>query len=51
MLPEKRLAIRHTREILRLHFESHLVPRQIASICKVGKSTVQRIWNGRNLQG
>jgi hypothetical protein len=32
--------MRHTRETL-LHFESHLVPRQIATICKVGKSTVQ----------
>jgi transposase len=36
------LAMRHTREILRLHFESHLAPRQIAKICNVGKSTVQR---------
>jgi transposase len=34
--------MRHTREILRLHFESHLAPRQIAKICKVAKSTVQR---------
>ncbi len=34
--------MRHTREILRLHFESHLAPRQIARICKVAKSTVQR---------
>jgi hypothetical protein len=42
MLPEKRLTMRHTREILRLHFESHLAPRQIAKICKVAKSTVQR---------
>ena len=42
MLPEKRLTMRHTREILRLHFESHLAPRQIARICKVAKSTVQR---------
>jgi transposase len=42
MLPEKRLPMRHTREILRLHFESHLAPRQIAKICKVAKSTVQR---------
>ena len=30
------------REILRLHFESHLAPQQIGSICKVSKSTVQR---------
>ena len=42
MLPESRLPMRKTREILRLHFESHLVPRQIASICKVSRSTVQR---------
>jgi len=41
-LPEKRLAIRQTREILRLHFESQLSPRKIAAICKVGKGTVQR---------
>ena len=41
-MPEKRLTMRHTREILRLHFESHLAPRQIAKICKVAKSTVQR---------
>jgi transposase len=34
--------MRKTREILRLHFESHLVPRQIASICKISRSTVQR---------
>lgn len=34
--------MRHTREILRLHFESHLAPRQIAKICQVAKSTVQR---------
>jgi len=42
MLPEKRLPMRHTREVLRLYFESHLAPRQIATICKVAKSTVQR---------
>lgn len=42
MLPERRLPMRKTREILRLHFESHLVPRQIASICKISRSTVQR---------
>jgi hypothetical protein len=42
MLPESRLPMRKTREILRLHFESHLVPGQIASICKVSRSTVQR---------
>jgi transposase len=42
MLPESRLPMRKTREILRLHFESQLAPRQIASICKVAKSTVQR---------
>ena len=41
-MPEKRLPMRHTREILRLHYESHLAPRQIARICKVSKSTVQR---------
>ena len=34
--------MRRTREILRLHFESHLVAGQIASICKVSRSTVQR---------
>jgi transposase len=34
--------MRKTREILRLHFESRLVPGQIASICKVSRSTVQR---------
>ena len=34
--------MRNAREILRLHFESHLVPGQIASICKVSRSTVQR---------
>jgi hypothetical protein len=42
MLPESRLPMRKIHEILRLHFESHLAPRQIASICKVAKSTVQR---------
>jgi transposase len=42
MLPESRLPMRKTREILRLHFESHLNPGQIASISKVSKSTVQR---------
>src|SRR5277367_3833396 len=42
MLPEKRLPMRKTREILRLHFESQLSPRQIASICTVGKGTVRR---------
>jgi transposase len=42
ILPEKRLPMRQTREILRLHFESRLTPRQIAAICKVGKGTVQR---------
>src|SRR5277367_984281 len=42
MLPEKRLPMRKTREILRLHFESQLSPRQIASICSVGKGTVRR---------
>ncbi len=42
MLPESRLPMRRTREILRLHFESHLVPGQIASISKVSRSTVQR---------
>jgi transposase len=41
-LPEKRLPMRKTREILRLHFESQLSPRQIASICQVGKGSVQR---------
>jgi hypothetical protein len=35
MLSEKRLPMRHTREILRLHLESNLLPRQIARICKV----------------
>jgi hypothetical protein len=34
--------MRKTRKILRLHFESHLVPGQIASICKVSRSSVQR---------
>lgn len=34
--------MRKTREILRLHFESKLNPRQIATICKIGKGTVQR---------
>jgi len=42
MLPERRLPMRKTREILRLHFESHLNPGQIASICKVSRSTIQR---------
>jgi DNA-binding MarR family transcriptional regulator len=41
-LPESRLPMRKAREILRLHFESDLVPGQIASICKVSRSTVQR---------
>jgi DNA-binding transcriptional regulator LsrR (DeoR family) len=41
-LPESRLPMRKTREVLRLHYESHLVPGQIASICKVSRSTVQR---------
>jgi transposase len=34
--------MRRTRKILRLQFESHLIPSQIASICKVSRSTVQR---------
>lgn len=42
MLPESRLPMRKTREILRLHFESHLKPGQIGSICQVSRSTVQR---------
>ena len=42
MLPESRLPMRKTREILRLHFESHLIPGQIGTICKVSRSTVQR---------
>jgi hypothetical protein len=33
MLLESRLPMRKTREVLRLHFESHLVPGQIAIIC------------------
>jgi transposase len=41
-LPEMKLPMRKTREILRLHFESQLSPRQIASICQVGKGSVQR---------
>jgi transposase len=41
-LPEMKLPMRKTREILRLHFESQLRPRQIASICQVGKGSVQR---------
>jgi transposase len=42
MLPESRLPMRKTREILRLHFESRLVPGQIGTICNVSRSTVQR---------
>jgi transposase len=34
--------MRQLREVLRLNFESNLAPRQIGSICKVSKSTVQR---------
>jgi transposase len=34
--------MRKTHEILRLYFESRLVAGQIASICKVSRSTVQR---------
>ena len=34
--------MRQLREVLRLYFESHLAPRQIGTICKVSKSTVQR---------
>src|SRR5258708_28144198 len=34
--------MRQLRQVLRLNFESHLAPRQIGSICKVSKSTVQR---------
>ena len=34
--------MRELRQVLRLYFESHLAPRQIATICKVSKSTVQR---------
>src|SRR5579859_5602309 len=30
--------MRKTRAILRLHFESHLIPGQIASICKDGNA-------------
>lgn len=41
--------MRKTREILRLHFESKLTARQIASVCKVGRGTVQRYL--RRLEG
>jgi transposase len=41
-LPESRLPMRKTREVLRLHFESRLLPGLIAMICKVSRSTVQR---------
>src|ERR1035438_8665876 len=34
--------MRKTHEVLRLHFESHLSPEKIGSICKVSRSTVQR---------
>ena len=34
--------MRQLREVLRLYFESHIAPRQIGTICKVSKSTVQR---------
>jgi hypothetical protein len=46
LLPEKRLPTRHTREILRLHFESHLAPRQIGSICKAAKAQYSAIRSG-----
>jgi transposase len=41
-VPGKRSTVRQIREILRLHHEVHLGERQIATICKVGKGTVQR---------
>ena len=51
MLPESRLPMRKTREILRLHFESHLIPGQIGTICKVSRSTVQRCLERLNAAG
>ena len=41
-MPERRLPMRHIREVLRLHFEAKLNERQIAKICSVGKGTVRR---------
>jgi len=43
--------MRQLREVLRLNFESHLAPRQIGSICKVSKSTVQRYLERLNAAG
>jgi transposase len=41
-VPGRRSTVRQIKEILRLHYESHLGERQIAALCQVGKGTVQR---------
>ena len=39
-MPNKRLSVNKTREILRLHFEFGLSERKIATSCGVARSTV-----------
>jgi DNA-binding transcriptional regulator LsrR (DeoR family) len=39
-MPATRLTIRKIREVLRLFFNCHLTKRQIATSCKIARSTV-----------
>ena len=39
-MPATRLTMRKIREVLRLFFDCHLTKRQIATICKIARSTV-----------
>ena len=41
-MPERRLPMRQIKEVLRLHQEAHLSERQIARVCRISRSTVQR---------
>ena len=41
-MPERRLPMRQIKEVLRLHHEAHLSEREIASVCKIGRGSVQR---------
>ena len=39
-MPATRLTMRKIREVLRLFFDCHLTKRQIATSCKIARSTV-----------
>jgi hypothetical protein len=39
-VPAKRLSVRKIKEVLRLHHERGLSPRQIAKSCGIGRTTV-----------